>query len=229
MRRWSIAAAVGVLALALASAALAQFSQTSKVTLTAHKAGQSTGIKADIYSSDPTAPGGKPKGATEVLISLPVNTRFNLATKLIKPCTLTTKRLESPGGPTCPRSSQIGTGSAVANASPLTGLSKINGSVTAYVRNSSTIILVVSTTIATPEVIVATVSGARLTISVPVEREAGISIVLTLLKLNVPALGSGGDALITAGKCVAHSFTAKSHFVYTDHSTLDLNSSSPCS
>jgi hypothetical protein len=56
----------------------------------------------------------------------------------------------------------------------------------------------------------------------------GVTVVLVALKLNVPALGSGGSALITAGKCQAHEFVVKSHFLYADHSTLDLQSSSRC-
>ena len=51
MRRWPIIAAVTVLALALASVAMAQFTQTSIITLTAHKAGKSSGIVANIESS----------------------------------------------------------------------------------------------------------------------------------------------------------------------------------
>jgi len=58
---------------------------------------------------------------------------------------------------------------------------------------------------------------------------AGFQVVLVSLKLNVPSRGSGKTALITAGKCTAHSFTVKSHFVYTDGSQADLQSSSPCS
>lgn len=229
MRRWLIAGAVAVLALALAGVALAQFSQTSVITLTAHKAGQSTGIKADIHSSDPTAPGAKPKGATKLVISFPTGTKFNLSTTLVKPCTLTNAQLTALGGTTCPKSSEIGTGSAIANAAPLPGLGAIKGSVTAFVRNHSTIALVVTTKIAAPELILATVSGPRLTIPIPIQHVSGISIVLTLLKLNVPALGTGAKALITAGSCVTHTFAVTSHFVYADHSTLDKTSSSSCS
>ena len=88
MRKWPIIAAVTVLALALAGVAMAQFSQTSNITLTAHKGGKSSGIVANIQSSDPTAPGGKPKAATHLVITFPAGTKFNFGTKLIKPCTL---------------------------------------------------------------------------------------------------------------------------------------------
>jgi len=45
----------------------------------------------------------------------------------------------------------------------------------------------------------------------------------------VPARGNGRTALITAGHCTAHNFVIKSHFVYDDGSTMDLQSSSVCS
>jgi hypothetical protein len=58
---------------------------------------------------------------------------------------------------------------------------------------------------------------------------AGFQVVLVSLRLNMPAYGSGKTALITAGGCNAHNFTVKSHLVYTDGSTADLQSTSPCS
>lgn len=229
MRKWPIIAAVTVLALALAGVAMAQFSQTSNITLTAHKGGKSSGIVANIQSSDPTAPGGKPKAATHLVITFPAGTKFNFGTKLIKPCTLSTKQLETLGGPSCKKSSKIGTGSAVANASP-TLLTPVNASVTSYVRNKSTVVLQVVThpEIAPPIVILETVSGSKLSIPVPTS-SSGISLVLTSLKLNIPALGSGKTALVTSGKCVSHQFSVKSNFLYADGSRLALTSSSACS
>jgi hypothetical protein len=71
MRKWITTTAVAVLALALASVALAKFSQVANVTLTAHKGGQSTGINANLHSSDATAIGQKPKSAAELVITFP--------------------------------------------------------------------------------------------------------------------------------------------------------------
>lgn len=226
MRRLLISGAVGLLTLTLAGVALAQFSQTSTITLSAHRAGQSSGITAAVHSSDPSAPGGRPKAATLLVVTLPTATRFNLGTSLVKPCKLTDAQLEVLGS-TCPASSQIGSGSAVANAAP-TLLIPIDASVKAYVRNSRTVILHVVTSIAPPIVIQATVSGPKLTIPIPT-KSSGISLVLTSLRLKLPALGAGRNALITAGRCVAHRFTVTSHFVYADHSTLELTSWSSCS
>jgi hypothetical protein len=63
MRKWSVAAAVAVLALAVPGGAGAAFTQASDVALTDHHAGRSTGITSDVNSSNPTAPGQKPKPA----------------------------------------------------------------------------------------------------------------------------------------------------------------------
>jgi hypothetical protein len=73
MGRATLTAGVTVLTLALASiavaasATVATFTQVANVTLTRHTADRSTGIKADISSSDPAAPGQKPKSASQAL------------------------------------------------------------------------------------------------------------------------------------------------------------------
>ncbi len=228
MRKWAITAVVAGLALALAGVALAtaSFSQVANITLTAKKAGQSSGIKADVHSTDPAAPGQKPKAAKNLVITFPAGTKFNFGR--VKACTLSDKQLTTVGGPTCPSSSKVGTGSAIANAKPLP-FGTVHAQVTSYVRNSKTVILHVTTPIAPPQVIIETVSGTKLTIPVPVQKINGVAIVLSSLKLNIPALGSGSRALITAGKCVSKKFVVKTHFSYVDNSKLDVTSTSPCS
>ncbi len=225
----AIPVTIAILVLATAGAALAAFTQVSQVTLTAHKAGQSTGITSSIHSSDPTAPGAKPKSATRLLLTFPTGTTFNLATSLIKPCTYTDRQLATAFGPSCAANSKIGSGSAIANAAPLA--SKVNASVAAFVRSAGEMVLVVKPALpGAPTIVIdATVSGSKLTIPIPNIKLAGISVVLVALKLNVPALGSGRQALITAGRCSSHAFVVTSHFVYTDGSTLMLSSSSACS
>ena len=120
MRKWITTIAVAVLALALAGVALAKFSQVAKITLTAHKAGQSTGINADIHSSDPAALGQKPRAATKLVHHVPGGTKFNLRTPLRTSCTLTDRQLSDQFGPSCPSKSLIGTGTAGVNAMPIT-------------------------------------------------------------------------------------------------------------
>ena len=65
MRRLPIPIAVVLAGLWLAAVALAAFNQTAAITLTTHTAGRSTGIVATLRSSDPTAPGAKPKSAAQ--------------------------------------------------------------------------------------------------------------------------------------------------------------------
>jgi hypothetical protein len=235
MRKWTLAAVVALLALALASVALANFTQVARVTLTGHRAGSSTGIRSDVASSDPTAPGQKPKSATSLVITFPAATRFNLKTPMVTACGLSDRQLTAQFGRSCPKQSLIGTGTAVANASPLA--LTIKAAVRAYVGKSNrTIILVIKPTLpGAPTIVIrAIVSGARLTIPLPRlvlgkgPGFPGVTVVLVSLKLNVPALGRGGSALITAGTCQGHEFVVRSHFIYADHTTLDLRSSSRC-
>jgi hypothetical protein len=92
-------------------------------------------------------------------------------------------------------------------------------------------VLVVKATSPIPQTLVIreTTSGAKLTIPVPTPTVAGFQVVLGSLRLNVPARGSGETSLITAGKCSPQGFIVKSHYVYTDGSTADLQSTSRCS
>jgi hypothetical protein len=230
VRKLIAAAGAAFLMLVLAGAALANFTQLSTVTFTGHDAGRRTGIRSEFQSADPTAEGQKPKAATQLVITFPANTRFNLHTPLVKTCTLSDKQLTTTFGPSCPGTSQIGTGSEVTNAAPLSAA--INAGLKSYVGKGNKMILVLKPQLpgAATLVIRAIVTGSKLTIPIPrlvfgqVVKGAVVS-----LKLNLPALGRGRNALITAGRCTAHRFVVKSHFVYADHSTLDLQSSSPCS
>ena len=219
----------------MAGVALAAFSQVADVTLTVHRAGRSTGIRSDLHSSDPTAPGLKPKSASNLALTFPAGTRFNLETPLIKACILTDKQLTTAFGPSCPRRSQIGSGSAVANASPLAV--RVNAEVKAYVDAPNGILLVIKPTSlpGAPTIVIrATVSGSRLTIPIPQlvlgrsKGFPGVTAVLVSLKLNVRALGSGHSALITSGRCAGREFQVRERFSYRDHSTLRLVTSSPC-
>jgi hypothetical protein len=235
MRKWTVAAAVATLALMMAGGALANFTQVANVRLTSHRAGQSTGITSDADSRDPTAPGQKPKPAKTLTITFPADTRFHLGTPLVTTCKLTDKQLTTAFGPSCPRTSQIGTGSATANASPLA--QTVTARVRAYVAAPNEILVLVKPTSlpGAPTIVIrATVSGAKLTMPLPRlvlgkgPGFPGVTVVLVGLKLNVPALGSGRSALITAGRCTTHAFVVTSRFVYTDHSVLDRRSSSWC-
>lgn len=223
MRKWITIAATAVLSLALAGVALADFSQSSNIAMTGTHPGKSTGIKADIYST--TSSGEAPKAAKLLVITFPAGTKFALSH--VAPCKLSDAQLTA--GRSCPTASRIGTGSATASAFPLP--QPILAGVKAYAAGPHKMVLVVKATSPIPQTLIIreTTSGPKLTIPVPTPTVAGFQVVLVSLKLNVPARGGGKTALITAGKCTAHSFIVKSHFVYTDGSTTDLQSSSPCS
>ena len=234
MRRLPIAIAAVLAGLWLAAVALAAFTQTAAITLTTHTAGRSTGIVAALHASDPTAPGAKPKSPTKVTVTFPQGTTFNLRTPLVAACRLTDTQLTTPFGPACPAKSQIGAGTAHANASPLQ--QAINAGVKAYVHSAHQIVLDLTPALpgATPIIIHATVKGSTLTMAIPrvvlgkAHGFAGITAVLDSLKLRIPPLGHGHDALILAGRCAGHQFVVTSRFVYADRSRLTLRHASSC-
>ena len=106
----------------------------------------------------------------------------------------------------------------------------ITAGVKAFASGPHSMVLVVKATQPIPQTLVirASANGSKLTIPVPTPSVAGVNVVLTALHLSVPARGSARSALITAGRCTAKSFTVTSHFSYSDGTTLDVPSSSPC-
>lgn len=234
MMRRLIALLIVAAALGWAAVALGAFSQTATVLLTGHTAARSTGVLAEVRSSDPAAPGAKPQPTRQLVMTFPAGTRFDLGTPLLTPCRLTDRQLTTPFGPTCPRRSRIGTGTAVANASPLQ--QAVPTVLRAYVTGPDRFILefIPSLPGTTPSVIHATISGSQLTLPIPHltlgrgDGFAGITAVFVSLTLHVPALGHGGNALIVAGRCTAHRFAVTSRFTYADDSTLTLRSASAC-
>jgi len=221
---------VAIAALLPAGVALAAFTQTADTRLSAERAGRSTGITADVHASDPTALGTKPRSVRRLVITFPAGTRFNLASPLVTDCRLTDKQLTTEFGPSCPRASRIGEGTAIANIAPMTPYT-VPESVAAYVRGAHQAILVVKPALPADltEIMPVTVSGPRLTITVPrVVWVKIVHVVLVSLKLDGPAMGSGSSALITSGACSDGRFVVTSHFVYADPGTLDVRSSSPC-
>ncbi len=233
MRRLATIVALAGVLLA-AGVALAAFRQTASIRLTTDRAGRSTGIVGSIHSTDPTAPGAQPKATTRLVLAFPAGTRFNLGTALVKPCRLTDRQLTTPFGPACPHGSEIGTGGATANASPLQ--QAVHTSLKAYVSERHQIILVLRPLLPglAPIVMRATASGPRLTIPIPhlalgrAHGFAGVTAVFVSLTLHVPARGTGRDALIVAGRCQAHHFMVTWRFLYADRTRLELSGVSPC-
>jgi hypothetical protein len=246
VRRSIVLLAIGTVATlaSLAAVATATFHQSSRIALTTHRAGHSSGFTARVSSTDATAPGAKPKRATRLVIAFPANTRFNLGTSLVRACTLSDKQLTKPFGPTCPRRGLIGTGSAMINALPMATVQNVRATVKAFVHGTDSVLIVLvndqKLLPGTPPIIIhATVSGSRLTLRLPhvvygrgkgkYKSFAGITAVIASLKLSVPAMGSGADALLRAGTCTHGRFVVSSRFTYADHTTVRLRSTSRCS
>lgn len=222
--------AVAVLALASAGVALAssQFKQTSKITLTASKAGASTGFQASIASSDPGAPNEQPQALKTLTVTFPTNTKFNFKSSAIKQCTASAVELVGTKGAACPAKSKIGTGTAMANGAPV--YPKIPEIATVYAGKGKLLfVLVPATAVGSTLVLEGTVSANKLTTPVPALSSGGLKIVITELALNVKALGSGKQAFVTAGQCANGKFNVKSNFVYYTGSPVSLTSSSKCS
>ncbi|HET9104470.1 MAG TPA: hypothetical protein VFN55_14035 [Solirubrobacteraceae bacterium] len=225
-----------LLPLVLVSAAAASLIQVADVTLTADRAGQTTGVVAVFSARDPSAPGEKPAAIRRLVITFPAGTRFHFAASKVVTCRRPNAVLRDQFAPGCPPVSRIGTGTATANAAPIT--SSLKASVHAYAGPGEQIILVLRPTLPAfaSQIIVirATVRRSVLTIPVPAvvlgrsKGFAGVSAVLTSLRLTVPARGSGRSALVTAGRCNAHRFTVRTRLEYAGHVTLEQVSTTAC-
>ncbi|HVS29457.1 MAG TPA: hypothetical protein VHE14_07875, partial [Solirubrobacteraceae bacterium] len=218
-----------VLALSLTSTAFAsdQFKQTADVKLTAKKAKQSSGISSDVESADPGAPGGKPKGASKVVLTFPSKTKFNTKAKSVALCTADDQTVGQQGAAACPPKSVVGTGTAAANASPL--VASIAENIQAFNAPGGIIFYVTpQASVGQPLVLRGQLSGATLTVNVPSLSILGIPVPLTSFVLNIPKKGSGKTAYITSGVCKGKKFTVKTDFTYDDGSAFQATSSSPC-
>ncbi len=232
MRRIRIAAPLtAIAALVLASGvalASSQFTQTSNITLTATKAGASTGFKAALKSSDPGEPGGKPQALKTLTITFPPATKFNFKSKAITPCTASDVEIKGTKGAACPAMSRIGSGGAEANGAPVFPMLPENA--IAYASKSDLIFLLTPKAAAgTVLVLHGKVAANKVTVAVPALVEGPLTIVITALELNVNRIGNGKSAFVTAGKCHAGRFTVGSSFAYYTGATKQLTSSSRCS
>jgi len=216
-RKALVGLAVAGLAVGLPAAALATFTQVSKIVLTATKSGQSSGINANVH-----AKGTTPEQAKRLVATFPTGTTFRPGT--VPACKLTNKQIES--GKKCPKSSQIGTGSAVAK----TIVGNVNAKVGAFASGNKNMVLVGTVTSPTTAytVIRAVTSKNVLNVGPIPNKASGLPITLTSLKVNLPKRGTGNHALVTAGKCVNHKFTVTSAFTYYSGSPVMTSSSSSC-
>jgi hypothetical protein len=230
MRRFQITAAlmaVGVLAIGSIAFASAQFTQSANITLTATKAGKSTGFKANLQSSDPGAPNGQPQGLKTLTITFPSKTKFNFKSNAIAQCKAGETEIKATGGAACPPKSRIGSGSATANAAP--AIPSIPENATAYAgKNEIIFLLAPKGPAGSVLVLFGKVSSNKVTTELPVVKLGPVNVVITALKLTVNKIGSGKQAFVTAGKCSSGKFKVKSEFLYQTGAKLTLSSSSKC-
>jgi hypothetical protein len=218
--------AIGMLSIASLAYASAQFTQTANVTLTAVKAGKPTGLKAALLSTDPGAV--QPQGLKTLTIALPNATKFNFKSSAIKQCKASDVEIKATLGSACPAKSLVGSGTAVANGSPVIPI--IPEKAKAYAGKNQ-IIFLLTPAASSGQILVlhGKVAANKVTTEVPVINAGGLNVVITSLNLNVKTIGHGKKAFITAGKCKAGKFTVKSSFVYQTGATLTISSSSKCS
>ncbi len=222
-------AAIAIAAILGAGIALAssQFKQSAKITLTATKAGASTGFGAALVSSDPGAPNGQPQALKTLTVTFPKNTKFNFKSTAVKQCAASPLELIATKGAACPAKSKIGTGTANANGAPV--YPKIPENATVYVGKGKLLFLLVPAgPVGSTIPLEGSVSANKLTTPVPVLGSGGLTIVITELNLKVKAVGSGKQAFVTAGQCNGSKFTVKSSFAYYTGSPVSLTSSSKC-
>ncbi len=232
MRRIHIAAPITAVVALLAATAVAvassQFTQSSKITLTATKAGASTGFKAALKSSDPGEPGGKPQALKTLTITFPSATKFNFKSSAIKPCGASDIEIKGTGGAACPAKSRIGGGNAEANGAPVFPL--IPESAVAYAGKGELIFLLAPKGPAGSVLVLhGKVSANKVTVAVPALAAGPVTIVITGLELSVNKIGSGKSAFVTAGECKGGKFNVKSSFLYQTGASKTLSSSSRCS
>jgi hypothetical protein len=257
MRKSVLALSAATLALVPASVAFAAdaFKQSSKIGFTTQRSGVSAGISSNVTSSDPSALGTKPKPARTLVITFPANTRFNLGTSAVNACHLTDKQMLKPlaqfpqNGLQCPKSSQVGSGTAKLNTWPMTDPLKpadVTATVKVFRHIHRTLYIIVYPSLKQipswqPWILHATASGSKLRITIPAQVYGkgkckpvaclphGITASLVMLKFKTWPAGSGSNALVRSGKCASGKFKYSSHFTFEDRSQLTVGSSSKCS
>lgn len=221
----SVFIAIGVLCTGAVAYASSQFTQTAKITLTATKAGQSTGFKAHLLSADPGAV--QPQGLKTLTIKFPSGTHFNFKSTAIKQCRASDTEILATKGTACPSKSKIGAGTALANAAPV--IPVIPENATAFAGKNQIIFLLLPSGAAGQVIVLrGKVAANKVTTPVPVIKAGGLNVVITALDLTVKKLGSGSKAFVTAGKCTSGKFVVKSSFVYQTGANVSLSSSSKC-
>jgi hypothetical protein len=230
-RRLAVLSA-GVLVVAIPAAAMAsaQFKQTAPVKLTSTTAGSSTGITANLISTDPGNPGGKPKALAKLTLKLPAGTRVD--GKGVKQCNGLTNAQILSGK--CPAKSNLGSGRAMANGFPL--IPTTTEDIAIYATKNGVLFaltdnlkdprpaqtLVLKAKLSSRGVLTATVPPLPLPIP-------GQFAVLTNFKVNIKAKSIGKHVFLRAPKkCTKKGFKTTASFRYADGSKLSISTKQGC-
>jgi hypothetical protein len=247
VRKFLVAAVVGVLALAVAAMAFAaspQYKQTGSLKYTKTKAAKSTAINVKLKATDPGAtPQGNLPPVKTVTIKLAKGTKANpnAARALCK--------LPKAEAPNCPKKSKIGSGKAKANLvgrDPNTGATVVNPStrdlpndVTAYAKKGGIYLVVKGTKLATTVVLDASLSKKGV-IKVNVERDVpslpgGNKIVLTEFSLKTKAYSKRKGnkrkkvhLITTPKKCTKKGWTNSARLVYEGEEPHTVKTKQKC-
>ena len=202
---WRLLGAGVIALLALASVAVAAgITQTYSQKFTTTHPGQVSGMSFRA--------GGSPQ-AKSVTLTFPAGTVIN--TKAVARCT---------GASSCPAASKVGAGTATVRvAGAAAGLAA-----TAYNRAGGMVIIIpapIGSVVLRP-----TLSGRKLSITIPSLKVAGSAVTLVSLKLDINAIGSGTKAYLrTPASCPkAKVWTFTGRFTYSGGRSRTLTSRSAC-
>jgi len=218
----SACATLFALAFTSVAGATPAFQQNVSLSFSTSRTDSSTGIRANLQSQDPLAPGGKPKATTQVQLVFPRGTSFD--TRVPVRCNASTQGIINGN---CPRRSLVGVGSGSANAFPLVNTVALR--IFAFNVRGGIAFRVVPAVGAT-FVIRGTISRNRLTVNVPNLIVSGIKVVLTRFTINIRRITDDGDPYITtARRCASGNvFITTFNFRYDDGSRESLRANSPC-
>ncbi|HLM51960.1 MAG TPA: hypothetical protein VK279_15550 [Solirubrobacteraceae bacterium] len=224
MRKPLIAALTGVVALSLAATAQAQVTQNADIKFTSKKPGSSTGIIAALRG-ERTDPQVKIPGATKIVVAFPSGTKFN--TDVPGLCRANGQQVQQSNGSVCPRNSRVGTGNALADATPVIA-APVSEQIIAFNRNNGIFFYLQGLQTA---VLTSTVRGNKLTTVVPPFPLPGGGVAaLTDFTLRTRPVKKSGKNWITTPKSCPSSgaWTSTTTFTYATAPTDIVTSTTPC-
>ena len=238
-RRLITALAVGVGALAAASAAYAAVAVTISATMSPSKANKPAALSVAIQSSDPAAE--QPPIMNRIVIKFDKGGKFD--SKRFKRCNLAALQARGPNG--CPSGSKIGTGTGVGMAKPVV-TDPVNGKLTLFngarVGGKDTVLVYVFPDLGPTFVSVGKISkpGGRYTLdfnippikTLPSAPDASVVSVKTKTPIKKVTKKSGKRKkkyyLITTPKTCKGTWKGTGTFYFTTGQTLTVPFSQKC-